>query len=129
VTGTKVAGSPLTGVQVNASTLGVVAKVVGASLPELLAEQLQHLRLPAELLQDREGVVHLGNDVIFQLPPGYRPASGKLVSAPAVCGFVPAADGSVTMVNAPWRPANRSGSTGSPSSPNPEPDETARPSV
>lgn len=77
---------------------------------------------PAGFYKDRVGVVHLvgriangsGNTVIFQLPPGYRPAAGKYTSLPAACecttgqttivsiqgsGFSAAADGSVTMTN------------------------------
>jgi hypothetical protein len=77
---------------------------------------------PAGFYKDREGVVHLtgrisggtGNNSIFQLPPGYRPATGKVLAIPAACecaagqatiiaingsGFVPSADGAVTMLN------------------------------
>ena len=77
---------------------------------------------PAGFYKDRVGVVHLvgrivngsGNTVIFQLPPGYRPATGKYTSLPAACecttaqttivsiqgsGFSAAADGSVSMTN------------------------------
>jgi hypothetical protein len=77
---------------------------------------------PAGFYKDRVGVVHLvgrivngsGNTVIFQLPPGYRPAAGKYTSLPAACecttaqttmvsiqgsGFSAAADGSVSMTN------------------------------
>jgi hypothetical protein len=43
---------------------------------------------------DREGIVHLqgvavgggATKVVFQLPPGYRPGSGKVVNVPALCG-------------------------------------------
>lgn len=77
---------------------------------------------PAGFYKDRVGVVHLvgrivngsGNTVIFQLPPGYRPAAGKSTSLPAACecttaqttivsiqgsGFSAAADGAVYMTN------------------------------
>jgi hypothetical protein len=77
---------------------------------------------PAGFYKDRVGVVHLvgrivngsGNSFIFQLPPGYRPATGKYTSLPAACecttgqttivsiqgsGFSAAADGSVSMTN------------------------------
>ena len=80
------------------------------------------LDYPLGFYKDREGVVHLRgriidgmpNNTIFQLPPGYRPPSGKYVTAPAACecntaqttiivvegsGFAPTADGSVTMLN------------------------------
>ena len=82
---------------------------------------------PLSFYKDREGVVHfrgriidgMPNNVIFQLPPGYRPASGKFVSAPAVCectgaqttmievggsGLASAADGGVTMSNGTLAP-------------------------
>jgi hypothetical protein len=48
---------------------------------------------PLGFYKDREGVVHLKggrmvgnpNQVIFQLPPGYRPASGKVLDFPMAC--------------------------------------------
>jgi hypothetical protein len=78
--------------------------------------------VPAGFYKDRVGVVHLrgriyngaGNNVIFQLPEGYRPPSGKVIDFPAACectgaqttivavqgsGFAAVAVGSVTMVN------------------------------
>jgi hypothetical protein len=77
---------------------------------------------PAGFYKDREGIVHLrgrivggsGNNIIFRLPPGYRPAAGKYAVLPTACectgaqttivavqgsGFGAAVDGSVTMVN------------------------------
>jgi len=76
----------------------------------------------AGFYKDRQGVVHLrgrivggsGNNSIFQLPPGYRPATGKSVAVAAACecttaqttiitilgsGFDPTAEGGVTMSN------------------------------
>lgn len=76
----------------------------------------------ASFYKDSEGIVHLagrvvggsGNNVIFQLPAGYRPASGKFIGVPAACecaasqttivsiagsGLDPVADGGVTMQN------------------------------
>ena len=77
---------------------------------------------PAGFYKDREGVVHLrgristgsSNSIIFQLPPGYRPAAGKYATFPAACectggqttivaiqgsGFAATTDGSVVMSN------------------------------
>ena len=77
---------------------------------------------PAGFYKDRTGMVHLtgriipgsANTVIFQLPVGYRPPSGKYLFFPAACecstgqativavqgsGFAPSVDGSITMVN------------------------------
>lgn len=77
----------------------------------------------AGFYKDRSGVVHLvgrisggsGNNVIFQLPAGYRPAAGKFTSLPAACecaagaqttiisiegsGFAAAFDGAIFMTN------------------------------
>jgi hypothetical protein len=80
---------------------------------------------PAGFFKDREGIVHLQgrlvyhdsgnqNNVIFQLPPGYRPANGKGLFVPAACectgtqtttitidgsGIGPTLDGSVSISN------------------------------
>jgi hypothetical protein len=78
---------------------------------------------PLGFYKDRAGVVHLRgrikngspNNTIFQLPVGYRPATGKIASLPAACecgsgfqttiisvdgsGLAPTADGAVTMQN------------------------------
>jgi hypothetical protein len=77
---------------------------------------------PLGFYRDREGVVHLRglianggpNEAIFQLPPGYRPASGKNLHFAAACecqtaqttiisiegsGFGANADGEVYMQN------------------------------
>jgi hypothetical protein len=51
---------------------------------------------PAAFFKDHEGIVHLqgnlhggaGGATIFQLPPGYRPASGKVLRFAAVCTCV-----------------------------------------
>jgi hypothetical protein len=64
----------------------------------------------AGFYKDAEGIVHLkgaviggsSNNAIFQLPPGYRPASGKLIVVAAACACqVTAADpqgGAVTLL-------------------------------
>ncbi len=85
-------------------------------------DSLATLDEPLGFYKDRAGIVHLRgringgmpNNVIFQLPPGYRPASGKFLAFPAACecqtaqttivviagsGFVPVAVGGVTMQN------------------------------
>jgi hypothetical protein len=77
---------------------------------------------PLGFYKDRAGVVHLqgriingsSNNSIFQLPAGYRPASGKVAAFPATCectgaqttmvtiegsGFGATGDGAVTMEN------------------------------
>ena len=48
---------------------------------------------PVAFYKDKEGVVHLRgevsegtpNTVIFRLPPGYRPASGRFIEEPVAC--------------------------------------------
>jgi len=84
------------------------------------------LGYPAGFYKDRVGIVHLvgrissgsGNSIIFQLPAGYRPATGKFTSFPAACecmagpsavqttivsiegsGFTAAFDGAIFMTN------------------------------
>jgi hypothetical protein len=126
VTGAKVATNSLTGAQIKESTLGLVPNATHAvsadtatTAQQIAAPEAFHL---AGFYKDREGVVHLtgrisggtGNNSIFQLPPGYRPATGKVLAIPAACecaagqatiiaingsGFVPSADGAVTMLN------------------------------
>ena len=51
-----------------------------------------HQILPRAFYKDHEGIVHLSGfvtegtaDVIFHLPPGYRPAAGSSVTVPVVC--------------------------------------------
>jgi hypothetical protein len=85
---------------------------------------------PAGFYKDRLGVVHLrgritsgsANNAIFQLPPGYRPATGKYAVLPAACecaagaqstiiaiqgsGLAPAMDGAVSMSNGNLPPGN-----------------------
>ena len=84
---------------------------------------------PAGFYKDREGIVHLvgritsgsANNAIFQLPPGYRPASGKYAVLPAACecmaaqttiisiqgsGLAPSMDGAVFMSNGNLPPGN-----------------------
>ena len=140
VTGAKVKTNSLTGSQINASTLGTVSNATtaqGPAAPEAFhvvgapgEPGFQHswqnkggvYDEPLGFYKDRTGVVHLrgrivpgsANTVIFQLPPGYRPPSGKYLAFPAACectgpqateiavqgsGFAASVDGSVTMVN------------------------------
>ena len=77
---------------------------------------------PLSFYKDREGIVHLRgsiyggppNNVIFQLPSGYRPASGKFAFLTAACecstgqttilaiagsGFAANVDGGVSVLN------------------------------
>ncbi len=110
ITAAKVKKGALTGTQINASTLGTVPTaqtatalappeawhVVGesgepsflnswANLPTPLAESVAFYK-------DHEGIVHLRGiaaegkgEAIFQLPPGFRPASGKVTSIGDFC--------------------------------------------
>ena len=113
VTGAKIKPGTITGTQVNASTLGTVpvANLANSIAPPETAHlvggpgepgfQNKWKNAPPEgpvaanpvgFYKDHEGTVHLqgvaigGNKVVFQLPPGYRPGSGKVVSVPALCG-------------------------------------------
>ena len=140
VTASKVKGNSLTGAQVNESTLGTVPDattaqglaaseafhVVGAPGQPAFQNSWQNkgdtFDAPLGFYKDRTGVVHLrgriingpANTTIFQLPPGYRPASGNYLTFPAACecvtsqateiavqgsGFGANVVGSVTMVN------------------------------
>lgn len=54
----------------------------------------------AGFFKDHEGIVHLkgtlkpgGTSLIFQLPQGFRPASGKLIRVAATCSGGPCTDG------------------------------------
>jgi hypothetical protein len=54
----------------------------------------------AAFFKDHEGIVHLkgsvkpgGTSVIFQLPPGFRPASGKKIEVAATCSGGPCTEG------------------------------------
>jgi hypothetical protein len=109
VTAAKIRNGTLTGAQIDVSTLGTVPT---AQLANTLApsEDWHEVGtpgepgfigswvntgssgLPAAFYRDREGVVHLkglvnkGSSVeIFQLPAGYRPASGKILTPPVTC--------------------------------------------
>ncbi len=140
VTGSKVARNSLTGAQINASTLGTVPNATTAQ--NVAASEAFHLvgatgepgfqhswqdglnpaDEPLSFYKDREGIVHLRgsiyggppNNVIFQLPSGYRPASGKFAFLTAACecstgqttilaiagsGFAANVDGGVSVLN------------------------------
>ena len=111
VTAAKVKKGTLTGTQINASTLGTVPTADKANTlgPP---ENWHEVGAPGEpgfqnswhnvsssttdetaaFFKDHDGIVHFkglveaGTEtVIFQLPPGYRPRSGKLVTIPVYC--------------------------------------------
>ena len=112
VTAAKVKKGTLTGAQINASTLGTVPRAQSAQTADTLApsegwhEVTEFLDgwessmpvvgghpEPVAFYKDKEGVVHLRgevsqgtpNTVIFRLPPGYRPASGRFIQEPVAC--------------------------------------------
>lgn len=109
VTAAKVKNGTLTGTQINVSTLGTVPTAQQANTlaaPEGWHEvgapgeppylnnwkQANPAAYNAAFFKDHEGIVHLRGIVnggtaaaIFHLPPGYRPASGKLSAFPTVC--------------------------------------------
>ena len=136
VTGAKVKKGTLTGKQINASTLGTVPTAQSANVANSVAppegwhlvgtvgepqfENNWHNAGTSALVgfyKDREGMVHLkgtvaggnANNVIFNLPPGYRPAAGEFVrfavgcDCPLSLGTAPVtvlgADGGVTLDN------------------------------
>ena len=112
ITAAKVKNGTLTGTQINASTLGTVptAQTANSIVPP---EGWHMVGAPGEpgfenswenvpaapfsfenagFYKDREGVVHLkgvvkgGSNIIFHLPAGYRPASGKVLIRLTICG-------------------------------------------
>ncbi len=109
VTAATVKNGTLTGAQINLSTLGTVPTAQQANTlaaPEGWHEvgapgepgyqnnwkQANPLAYNAAFFKDHEGIVHLRGIVnggtaatIFQLPPGYRPAAGKLSAFPVFC--------------------------------------------
>jgi hypothetical protein len=136
VTAAKVKKGSLTGIQINASSLGTVPtadKANSLAAPEAFHKvgaagepgfqnswDNQPPGLTTESVgfyKDQEGVVHLkgaatggSSSIIFQLPAGYRPASGKVLGFAAICsgcaggvaalsingsGFVPGTEGAV----------------------------------
>ena len=120
ITGAKVKNGTLTGTQINASTLGTVPTAQTANTlaaPEAFHEvgaglQNSWHNFPpapgtpdvAAFYKDQEGVVHLKGaaeggtaPIIFQLPPGYRPASGKILEFAVICGGCGAATGDLTI--------------------------------
>jgi hypothetical protein len=123
VTAAKVKKGTLTGTQINAGTLGTVPTATTAN--SLAAPEALHMvgapgeplfqngwvnygpeNEPVAFYKDHEGVVHLigktkggpVGSVIFQLPPGYRPASSVADFAVACdCGAVDPQGGSVRL--------------------------------
>lgn len=112
VTAGKVKKGTLTGTQINASTLGTVPAAQTANVANSVApsEGWHEVGAPGEpgfqnkwknvggtfetgaFYKDHEGVVHLRGFVkpgteslIFELPPGYRPASGKTLIFAVYC--------------------------------------------
>jgi len=112
VTAAKVKNGTLTGAQIDPSTLGTVPKAQTAQTANSLApsegwhEVTEFLNgwensMPlvgghpesVAFYKDQEGVVHLRGEVslgtqgtvIFRLPPGYRPASGRFIQEPVAC--------------------------------------------
>jgi hypothetical protein len=113
ITGAKIKNGTLTGTQINASTLGTVPAAQTAQTANSIAAPEGYHEV-TELLngwsnvklslgafpesvafyKDQEGVVHLrgeaisgaGGSVIFKLPPGDRPASGRFIREPVSCG-------------------------------------------
>jgi hypothetical protein len=55
----------------------------------------------------------VGGKVIFQLPPGFRPAAGKLLSFAAVCACPGANTGGVTVVGGDTGVPSLDGAVGS----------------
>jgi hypothetical protein len=130
VTAAKITNGTLTGVQIDVSTLGTVPTAqlanslappedwheVGApGEPGFLKSWVNNgsTGLTAAFFKDREGVVHLKGLVakgtgfeIFQLPPGYRPASGKILGPPVTCvgGICNDGVGPVAIYGSGWGP-------------------------
>jgi hypothetical protein len=134
VTAAKIRTGTLTGAQINFSTLGTVPTAQRASTAELAqtlaaSEDWHEVGAPGEpgflkswvnnggsgltaaFYRDREGVVHLkglvtkGTGVeIFQLPPGYRPAGGKILGPPIACvgGFCSGGVGPGAVYGSGW---------------------------
>jgi hypothetical protein len=113
IIGAKVKDGTLTGKQVNASTLGTVPTAQTANTlapgeawhilgaPGEPAFENSWANIPAEgplsfdsaaFYKDQEGIVHLRgivkggtSSIIFHLPPGYRPATGKVIFRLTLC--------------------------------------------
>ena len=118
VTATSVKNGSLTGAQINLSTLGTVPSAQQANTlaaPEAWHEvgapgqpgylngwkQAAPNTYNAAFFKDHEGIVHLRGIVkggtaapIFQLPPGYRPATGKISAFLTLCAGGTCAGGS-----------------------------------
>lgn len=111
ITAAKVKKGTLTGTQINLSTLGTVPTAQTANVANSVApaEAWHEVGAPGEpgfangwknaggagptaaFYKDHEGIVHLrgfvksGAGPIFNLPPGYRPASGKAIGVAIFC--------------------------------------------
>jgi hypothetical protein len=114
ITGAQVADGSLTGAQVNASTLGAVPVAERANRADSLPppESWHLVGAPGEpafqntwkdfeptsslepvaFFKDHEGIVHLkgramgpASTLVFALPPGFRPAAGKVVFPVVAC--------------------------------------------
>jgi hypothetical protein len=109
ITAATVKNGSLTGAQINLSTLGTVPSAQQANTlaaPEAWHEvgapgqpgylnnwkQVNPQTYNAAFFKDHEGIVHLRGIVkggsagpIFQLPPGYRPAAGKISAFLTLC--------------------------------------------
>ena len=125
ITAAKVKKGTLTGAQINSSTLGTVPNAGNAQTANALSqpEPWHVVGAPGEpvfqapfkdnsastapgvaFFKDHEGVVHLtgiavggpsGDGGVFHLPPGFRPASGKILALQTGCGGTPACDDGV----------------------------------
>jgi hypothetical protein len=113
IAGAQVKGGSLTGTQVNVSTLGTVPSAItaqtanGLAAPEAWHDVGASGQPPllnswanttgtvrgetVSFYKDHEGVVHLrgevisGSGTIFELPAGFRPASGTFIRVPVAC--------------------------------------------
>jgi hypothetical protein len=109
VTGGKVKKDTLTGTQINEGTLGTVPSATSIPPAEAVHQvgaageppfQFGNSNVPVEMgiqftpvgfYKDQFGIVHLegvvkyggGTIIAFQLPPGYRPASGQINAFPS----------------------------------------------
>ena len=124
ITAAKVKKGTLTGAQINVSTLGTVpsantAQTANTANSVAPSEDWHELGAPGEpklqnewksaggdstaaaFYKDQEGIVHLkghvtggAQAVVFELPPGYRPAAGEVISLAVNCngGFCTSAN-------------------------------------
>lgn len=115
ISGAQIANGSLTGAQVNASTLGTVPSAEKANRAESLPPpeawhlvgapgepgfqsnwedfESSSLLEPVAFFKDHEGIVHLkgraiggeASTIVFSLPPGFRPAAGKVLIPTVSC--------------------------------------------